>query len=270
MTDNEIKQSVRDRYSGIAEKSGGCCGSGCGCGTAASPEKELFSMVSGEYSALEGYEAEADLGLGCGMPTRYAGLEAGHTVVDLGSGAGNDAFVALKEVGPGGRVIGIDMTPAMVTRARELALKRKAANVEFLLGEIGHIPLPDATADRVLSNCVLNLVPDKAGAFNEIRRILKAGGKFSISDIVLEGELPAGMRRSAELYAGCVAGALQKEEYLRIAAEAGLGDIEVVSEREIEIPDSVFAESVDADALARFRSSGARILSLTITGARSK
>jgi arsenite methyltransferase len=270
VTDNEIRQSVRDRYSRIAEKSGGCCGSGCDCGSAAKSEKELFSMVSGEYSALKGYEAEADLGLGCGMPTRHAGLEAGHTVVDLGSGAGNDAFVALKEVGPGGRVIGIDMTPAMVNRARELALKRGAANLEFLQGEIGNIPLPDATADRVLSNCVLNLVPDKAGAFNEIRRILKPGGRFSISDIVLEGELPVGMRRSAELYAGCVAGALQKQEYLRIAAEAGLEDIEIVSEREIEVPDTELAESVDADELARFRSSGARIVSISLTGRRPK
>lgn len=266
MNSEEIKNSVRERYTGIVKESGSCCGSGCGCGTG--KEAELFSMMSGDYAGSEGYETEADLGLGCGMPTRFAAIQRGDTVVDLGSGAGNDAFLALAETGPEGEVIGVDMTVAMVNKANELARKRGISNAKFVIGEIEAIPLADETADWVLSNCVLNLVPDKARAFAEIRRILKAGGRFSISDIVVEGTLPEEIRRSAELYAGCIAGAVPKNDYLETIKKTGFADIRMEAERIIDIPDEVLLSNADADTLRAFKESGSRLLSITVNAQR--
>ncbi|ORC34141.1 arsenite S-adenosylmethyltransferase [Marispirochaeta aestuarii] len=262
MNSEDIKNSIQARYAGIAGKSGSCCSSDCCCG--GGEPNELFSMVSGDYAGARGYEKEADMGLGCGMPTRYADIRNGDTVVDLGSGAGNDAFLALAETGPQGRVIGVDMTPAMITKAREIARKRGLYNVEFILGEIEAIPLADESADWVLSNCVLNLVPDKARAFVEILRILKPGGRFSISDIVVEGDLPEGIRRSAELYAGCIAGAIRKKEYLELIKRTGFADIEIKAERIIEIPDEIILSNADSQTLQAYRECGSRLISITI------
>ena len=225
-----IKETVREQYGAIATKGGSCCGTDC-CGG--------LSMIDGEYDAVKGYVADADLGLGCGLPTEHAGLEAGQTVLDLGSGAGLDAFVARQIVGEAGRVIGVDMTPEMVARARENTEKLGFSNVDFVEGEIEALPLDDASVDVILSNCVLNLVPDKPAAFAEMARVLRPGGHFCISDVVVEGTLPAAIRRSAELYVGCVAGAIERTAYLDALRAAGFADVRVVSEKSIGLPEAV-------------------------------
>ena len=205
------------------------------------------------YDELTGYVAEADLGLGCGLPTQFAQIKPGHTVVDLGSGAGNDCFVARAETGETGRVIGLDMTPAMIDRARKNAKTLGFTNVEFVYGDIEEMPLPENLADVVVSNCVMNLVPDKRKAFAETFRILKPGGHFSMSDIVLKGELPNGLQRDAELYAGCVSGAIQKELYLQLIQEVGFSTIIVQKEREITLPDEVLNTYLSDEEVADYR-----------------
>ena len=195
-------------------------------------------MFAEDYTPLAGYHADADLQLGCGLPTQHAGLRPGDTVVDLGCGAGNDCFVARAEVGDTGRVIGLDMTGPMLVRARANAARLGYDNVAFVLGEIEAMPLPDQTADVVVSNCVMNLVPNKEKAFAETFRILKPGGHFCISDVVIKGTLPDGLQREAELYAGCVTGAIDREEYLQIIREAGFTPITVQRQREVELPDA--------------------------------
>jgi arsenite methyltransferase len=214
------RAEVRRRYAQAAR--GGCCG-----GTEAGRSGQLA------YSRQElaSIPAEADLGLGCGNPTAMGELRAGETVVDLGSGGGIDCFLAARRVGGSGRVIGVDMTPEMIERARRAAASAGAANVEFRLGEIEHLPVADGTADVVISNCVINLSPDKRQTFREAFRILKDGGRIAVSDIVLLEELPGRLRESMELYAGCVAGAMTKNEYLRAIEEAGFKNVEVVSEQ---------------------------------------
>ncbi len=264
--DSGLKKTVRARYGGIATGAGSCCGGpepGVGAGV-----DEAFSMVTELYTPIKGYEPDADLGLGCGLPTRYANLQAGETVIDLGSGAGNDAFVAAAEVGAEGRVIGLDMTPEMVDRARELAARRGAINIQFVLGEIENMPIEDQVADCILSNCVLNLVPDKAAAFRESFRVLKPGGRFAVSDIVIEGELPPQLRHSAEMYVGCVAGAMQREAYLSVIRAAGFSEVRVVAESTIHLPDSVLSSALSQDEIRSFRDSGARIVSVTVNGSR--
>src|SRR5579871_6833354 len=208
----EIKDMVREKYSAIAlqdkeNNAASCCGSGC-CST------EVYNIMSDDYSTLEGYNPDADLGLGCGLPTQFAQIRAGDTVIDLGSGAGNDCFIARKETGETGRVIGIDFTPAMIEKARANVDKLGFNHVEFRQGDIEKMPITSNIADVIVSNCVLNLVPNKEGVFREIYRVLKTGGHFSISDIVLVGELPTRIREAAEMYAGCVAGAIQQHEYM--------------------------------------------------------
>lgn len=208
-SEEELKQIVKDQYSQIALQSkeqneSSCCGSTSAC----CGDVNTFSIMADEYKSLKGYNPDADLGLGCGLPTQFAKIKKGDTVVDLGSGAGNDCFVARAETGETGRVIGIDMTPAMVEKAKANAAKLGFSNVEFHLAEIENMPLNDNTADVVVSNCVLNLVPNKVNAFREVYRILKPGGHFSISDIVLTGELPVQMKAAATMYAGCVSGAV--------------------------------------------------------------
>lgn len=208
-TVDQVKELVRQKYSEIAlqdkeSNQSSCCGSGC-CTT------EIYNIMADDYTQLEGYNPDADLGLGCGLPTEFAKIKKGDVVIDLGSGAGNDAFIARHETGETGKVIGIDFTPAMIEKARQNNETRGFNNVEFRQGDIENMPVTANTADVIVSNCVLNLVPNKDGVLKEIYRVLKPGGHFSISDIVLEGELPKEIKEAAEMYAGCIAGAIQKK-----------------------------------------------------------
>ena len=285
-----LKKLVREKYGRIA-KDAPAPGTapakpavpGCGCSPQAGPccapapepsaatyYGEDVAGIKDSYGKLDGHIEEADLGLGCGLPTRYAGLAPGQTVVDLGSGAGNDVFIARAAVGDRGRVIGVDMTPEMVDKARENATRRGFGNVEFRLGDIESLPVEDASADVVVSNCVLNLVPDKRKAFAEIFRVLKPGGHFCISDIVLEGTLPAKLQSLAELYVGCVAGALSHEEYLGIIRETGFDAIAVRASRRLELPEEYLLENIGADGLAAYRASGAKVLSITVVAERPR
>ncbi len=244
-TDEQKKEIVRQKYSEIAlqnpaDNTASCCGSGC-CGT------KVYNIMSEKYDNLKGYNKEADLGLGCGLPTQFAKIRKGDTVVDLGSGAGNDCFVARAETGENGKVIGIDFTEAMIQKARENAGKLGYQNVEFRHGDIENIPVSANEADVVVSNCVMNLVPDKQKAFREVYRILKPGGHFSISDIVLIGELPEKIMNAAEMYAGCVSGALQKDTYLNIIRAAGFTNIALQKEKAIIIPDGLLSNRMNVD-----------------------
>lgn len=222
---------VREKYAVVA--GGGTCGCGC-CQSAPDDEAMLASL---------GYTAEqraaipegADLGLGCGNPLAHAALQPGETVLDLGSGAGIDCFLAAREVGAGGHVIGVDMTPAMLERARGNAVRIASTNVEFRLGEIEHLPVADASVDAIISNCVVNLSPEKLQVFREAWRVLKPGGRLVVSDLVLTRELGDPLRRDVNLYVGCVAGAALKDEYLRLIREAGFHDVQVVEEIRYEV-----------------------------------
>jgi len=262
---DSIKSMVKDKYGAIAKAAGkkqGCgCSSGC-CDTGVSD----VTVLSEDYSKLEGYVPDADLNLGCGIPVDSTKIKKGDVVVDLGSGAGNDCFVARRLVGDKGKVIGVDMTGEMIKKARQNNKKMGYANVEFRLGEIEKLPVEDNTADVVISNCVLNLVPDKRKAFAEIKRVLKPGGRFSISDIVMQGELPEKLKTLAELYAGCVAGALQKAEYLGIIKETGFKGVSVEKEKEFQIPDDMLAGYLKPEEIKSFRASGVKVLSVTVIG----
>lgn len=260
---NELKQLVKEKYGAIAEQSNNgkeasCCSSGCGCSTID------YTVMAESYSEISGYVSDADLGLGCGLPTEFAQMKAGDTVVDLGSGAGNDAFVARAIVGETGSVIGIDMTPEMIDKARSNAAKLNFNNVEFRLGDIEAMPVDDNSVDVVVSNCVMNLVPDKEKAFSETFRILKPGGHFSISDIVLEGALPESVRKSAEMYAGCVSGAQQMADYLKTINKAGFANVTIQKKKEITLPDEILLEYISADELNDARKQGAGIYSITV------
>lgn len=267
-TSEELKASVRDAYGQIAVQSkdrneASCCGSG-GCGTI-----ESAVMMSGEnYTSMPGYNADADLGLGCGIPTQYSRIKAGHTVLDLGSGAGNDVFIARAQTGETGRVIGVDMTPAMLEKARANNAKLGHSNVEFRLGEIESLPVESGSVDVVVSNCVLNLVPDKQKAFSEIKRVLKPGGQFTISDIVLDGVLPDNLRAAAEMYAGCVSGAMQKREYLGLVVELGFENLQILKEKTISLPDDILGNYLSQEEISSFKNSGVGIKSVTVTAAR--
>jgi SAM-dependent methyltransferase len=217
-----------------------------------------------DYSELKGYTEDADLGLGCGLPTVFAQIQEGDTVVDLGSGAGNDVFIARSATGSAGRVIGIDFTEKMIEKARTNAEKLGYNNVEFRYGDIESMPITDDVADVVVSNCVLNLIPNKAAAFSETFRILKPGGHFSVSDIVLRGELPENYKKAAELYSGCVAGAIDKYEYLETIRNAGFQNIQIQKEKRIYLPDELLLEYGSADEVHEFRKSGTEILSITV------
>lgn len=261
-TAEEIKKMVKEKYSEIAMQDkatnqSSCCGSGC-C------SDEIYNIMSDDYTKMEGYNPDADLGLGCGLPTQFAKIKKGDVVIDLGSGAGNDCFVARAETGKSGKVIGIDMTEAMIDRARINAEKLNFHNVEFRLGEIEKMPITSNVADVVVSNCVLNLVPDKRKAFAEIHRVLKSGGHFSISDIVLLGTLPRRILSAAEMYAGCVAGAIQKEEYLNIIRETGFQNILLQKEKVITVPDDILSSYLSADEISLYKESGVGIFSVTV------
>jgi SAM-dependent methyltransferase len=262
--DKNIKEMVKEKYGQIArqvKKDQGCSSSCCG-----SQKIVEYSYVGDRYDQVEGYVPEADLGLGCGLPTEYADIAPGDIVVDLGSGAGNDVFVARSLVGEKGRVIGIDMTEDMIDQANINKQKLGYDNVEFRLGEIENLPLEDDSTDVVVSNCVLNLVPDKTKAFTELYRITKPGGHFCISDIVLKGELPEKLRKSAEMYAGCVAGALQQDEYLDIIKKAGFSDLEIKASKTIQIPDSILRYYLSKDELINYTKSEIGIFSITVVG----
>lgn len=266
MNNNEdnVKEMVRQKYSEIVlqdkeTNASSCCGSGC-CST------EVYNIMADDYNHLEGYNPDADLGLGCGLPTQFAKIKKGDVVIDLGSGAGNDAFIARHEAGETGKVIGIDFTPAMIDRARQNNEVRGFNNVEFRQGDIEKIPVTANTADVIVSNCVLNLVPNKDGVIREVYRVLKPGGHFSISDIVLESELPEEIKEAAEMYAGCVAGAIQKQMYLGMIATNGFKNINVQKDKTIIIPDDILAQYLSPEQLESFKLSGTGIRSITVYG----
>jgi len=263
MKAEDLKLIVKEKYSEIASQSkdrnqSSCCGSTCGC------NDSTYTVFSDEYSSLEGYNPDADLGLGCGIPTEFAKIRSGDTVIDLGSGAGNDCFVARALTGETGKVIGIDMTEAMIEKARSNTTKLGFKNVEFRLGDIENMPVDDNTADVIISNCVLNLVPDKEKAFSEIFRVMKPGGHLSVSDVVLRGELPPALQDEAVLYAGCVSGAIQIEMYLRIMEESGLTNIRVQKEKPITIPEEILLNYLSPAQISEFNKSGTGIFSITV------
>lgn len=260
---NQIKDAVRKKYAQISEQKEAGQDVAC-CEPTGCCETVDYSVFAEDYSSIEGYNADADLGLGCGLPTEFAKLKPGDTVVDLGSGAGNDCFVARQIVGETGYVIGIDMTEEMVDKARKNASKLNFGNVEFLSGDIEEIPLDNDVADVVVSNCVFNLVPDKTKAFQETLRILKPGGHFSISDVVTAGDLPDKIRNDAEMYAGCVAGAIDKEEYLSIIRESGFENISVQKLKEINLPDEILLNYMTQKEAEEFKTSGTGIYSITV------
>jgi arsenite methyltransferase len=263
-TQEQLKELVRQKYSEIAlqdkeTNESSCCGatSSC-CG------EDVYSIMADDYTKLEGYNPDADLGLGCGLPTQFAKIKKGDLVIDLGSGAGNDAFIARHETGDTGKVIGIDFTPAMIEKARRNTEVRGFNNVEFRQGDIEKMPVGGNVADVIVSNCVLNLVPNKDGVFKEIFRVLKPGGHFSISDIVLEGNLPDEIREAAEMYAGCVSGAIQKEEYLGLISDNGFTNITVQKNKPIIIPDNILSEYLTNEQIEIFKRSGTGITSITV------
>lgn len=265
-TAESLKELVREKYGQLARDGGSCCGPTSCCGTPS--DGDPFVRINEDYTQREGYVADADLGLGCGIPIDAADLHPGQTVVDLGSGAGNDVFIARRLVGESGKVIGVDMTPEMIRKARGNAAKVGYANVEFRLGEIDALPVEGGSVDRVISNCVLNLVPEKRAAFAEMFRILKPGGKFGVSDVVLEGDFPEELRRAAELYIGCVSGAMQKGAYLDSLKEIGFEDIRVTKEKVLEVPEDLLAAYLDEGQRKRLAQSGVRVLSITLQGAK--
>ena len=267
-TTEQLKDMVREKYSAIAlqdkdDNSASCCGSGC-CSI------ETANIMTDDYSTLEGYNPDADLGLGCGLPTQFAQIKPGDTVIDLGSGAGNDCFIARKDTGETGRVIGIDFTPAMIDKARANVDKLGYNNVEFRQGDIEKMPVTANIADVIVSNCVLNLVPNKYGVFQEIYRVLKPGGHFSISDIVLVGGLPTKIREAAEMYAGCVAGAIQKVEYLALIETTGFKATTLQREKPITVPDDILGQYLSAEEIKTFKASGTGIYSITVYAEKPK
>lgn len=261
-SEKEIKEMVRQKYSEIAlqdkeTNASSCCGSG-GCST------EVYNIMNEDYNELDGYNPDADLGLGCGLPTQFAKIKKGDTVIDLGSGAGNDCFIARAETGEAGKVIGIDFTEAMIDKARTNAEKLGFNNVEFRQGDIEKMPVTANVADVIVSNCVLNLVPNKQAVFAEIFRVLKPGGHFSISDIVVTGTLPEQIKSAAEMYAGCVAGAIDREKYLGHISEAGFKNVTIQKDKSIIVPDDILKNYLNAEEIALYKSNANIIRSITV------
>ena len=261
-TEQEIKEMVRQKYSEIAlqnkeTNASSCCGAG-GCST------EVYNIMSEEYNDLDGYNPDADLGLGCGLPNQFAKIKKGDTVIDLGSGAGNDCFISRAETGETGKVIGIDFTEAMIDKARNNAEKLDFNNVEFRQGDIEKMPVTANIADVIVSNCVLNLVPNKQAVFTEIYRVLKPGGHFSISDIVLTGELPEKIKNAAEMYAGCVASAIDKDEYLNYISKVGFANMQIQKDKPIIVPDDILKNYLNDEEIAQYKSNETVIRSITV------
>lgn len=258
----ELKELVKQKYAEIAGQDketnmSSCCGAG-GCST------EVYNIMSDDYTQLKGYNPDADLGLGCGLPTQFAKIKKGDVVIDLGSGAGNDCFIARAETGETGKVIGIDFTPAMIEKARANAEKLGFNNVEFRQGDIEQMPVTSNVADVIVSNCVLNLVPNKNGVFQEMYRVLKPGGHFSISDVVLVGQLPDALRRDAEMYAGCVSGAIQKDVYMELINVNGFTNVVLQKEKPIIIPDDILSNYLTPEQITEFKSGRTGIFSITV------
>ena len=262
MKEKDLKEIVKSKYNLIADESNKapCC---CKKGDSAAWDKD-YTIFSDSYQKLEGYNEAADLGLGCGLPTEFAQILKGDTVLDLGSGAGNDCFVARALVGETGKVIGIDFADKMLEKARENTLALGYKNIEFFKGDIEQLPINNAEVDVVVSNCVLNLVPNKQKAFSEIFRVLKTGGHFSVSDIVITGTLPDKLLKEAEMYAGCVAGAIPKADYLGLILQQGFKDIVVQKEKEISIPDEILTKYLNPEELQAYRNSEIGIFSITV------
>jgi SAM-dependent methyltransferase len=261
-TEAELKEIVKQKYAEIALQDketnmSSCCGAG-GCST------EIYNIMSDDYSTLDGYHADADLGLGCGLPTQFAAIKPGDVVIDLGSGAGNDCFIARHETGETGKVIGIDFTPAMIEKARANAESRGFHNVEFRQGDIENMPVTANIADVVVSNCVLNLVPNKNNVIKDIFRVLKPGGHFSISDVVLVGTLPEGLAKDAEMYAGCVSGAIQKTTYLELIEINGFEKITIQKEKAIIIPEDILKNYLSPSEISSFLEGNTGIFSITV------
>ena len=261
-TEQQLKDIVREKYSGIAlqdkeTNQASCCGAGS-CST------EVYTIMSDDYTTMEGYNADADLGLGCGLPTQFAKIKKGDVVIDLGSGAGNDCFIARAETGETGKVIGIDFTPAMINKARANAEKLAFHNVEFRQGDIEKMPVSADVADVIVSNCVLNLVPNKDAVIKDIYRVLKPGGHFSISDVVLIGALPDALRKDAEMYAGCVAGAIQRDVYMELIEGNGFKNVIIQKEKPIVIPDDILKNYLNEEQLASFKTGSTGIFSITV------
>jgi len=264
-TEEETRALVRERYGAIALAGESCCGpASCGCGEEMAPDG--LNVIGDAYAGVAGRLAEADLNLGCGVPTRHAALRPGETVLDLGSGAGNDAFSARHEVGAEGRVLGVDMTREMIAKARGNAAKLGYDNVEFREGAIEQLPVDSSSVDAVISNCVLNLVPDKSKAFAEMLRVLRPGGRFCVSDIVATGELPAPVREVAALYVGCVAGAMAEDSYLGLLETTGFHEVRIAEAKAIPLSDDALSSYMDAAGIAAFRASGIVLKSVTVLG----
>ena len=265
--EQELKNIVKERYAKIAEQGKAENASSC-CG-ATTPSNKVYNIMMDDYTDTKGYVEDADLGLGCGLPTEFAKIKKGDTVIDLGSGAGNDCFVARHETGNEGKVIGIDFTPIMIQKARNNAEKLGYNNVEFREGDIDAMPVSDAVADVIVSNCVLNLVPNKAKVIAEMYRVLKPGGHFSVSDIVLVGDLPGALKADAEMYAGCVAGAIQKSEYLQLIADKGFQNLKIQKEKPILIPDDILGKYLSQEEAKAFDNGGTGIFSITVYAEKS-
>ncbi len=253
--DTEIKKHVRDRYARAAKAGSSCCGpsaSPCCSGQSDPGGDEASQRVGYSAEELAAVPKDSNLGLGCGNPTALAGLKPGETVLDLGSGGGIDCFLAAQKVGPAGRVIGVDMTPEMIDRARGNARENGAANVEFRLGEIENLPVADGVVDVVISNCVINLSTDKPRVFREAFRALKPGGRIMVSDLALRKPLPEAVRASIDAYVACLAGALVKDEYLQAVRDAGFERVEVVSEKDFPA-ELVLEDSLAADVVKKLK-----------------
>lgn len=254
----KLKKIVKDRYGKIASQNNvSCCDSGCCC-------TSTNNIMSESYKDLNGYNPDADLGLGCGLPTKFAKIKKGDTVIDLGSGAGNDCFVARAEAGENGKIIGIDFTPEMLEKARNNVKRRGYTNVEFIQGDIENMPVNSNLADVIVSNCVLNLVPNKKAVFNEIFRVLKPNGHFSISDIVLMGDLPEKIKSAVEMYSGCVSGAIKKDVYLKYIEEVGFKNITIQKEKSIVIPDEEVKDYLTEEEISIYKKDTNIIKSITV------
>jgi arsenite methyltransferase len=267
MKTKDLKKVVKEKYGKIAEQSSteklSCCSSSC-CG----PQAD-YTVFSENYENKEGYNPDADLNLGCGIPTDYADIKKGNHVLDLGSGAGNDCFVARAIVGETGKVTGLDMTEQMIMKAKENCARLKFTNVEFVPGDIEEMPFKDDEFNVVISNCVLNLVPDKSKAFREIFRVLKPGGRFCVSDVVIKGALPEKLQNDAEMYAGCVSGASEFQDYLGIIKKSGFFNVEIHKQKVIPLPDELLGKYLSISELKSYRSGENGIFSITVSGTKN-